>query len=237
MEQAGQHLLAGFSSHQGPHHPTTFGSWVGGTDEISFDNRSMDSSLSGRGRSARGNVETNGLTLFDLPNDLHHSGYHSYASTGPSSRDELHSYSRDSRFGNSPVYSQCPSPARESMHHPPMGPNNHRDVSQDPHYKSNAPVKSPSHFVPDDYISGHRRLSHSDVHDLSSYDQGQQLTDGNIYQVSRLAFSQLHHITGQLVQHKLTCHQSFLRSTSKDAIAASSYHTTSLSQSSLESSL
>jgi hypothetical protein len=141
--------------------------------------------------SARGHMDASNLTLFDLPQDLQHSGYHSYASTGPSSRDEQHCYSRDSRFGQSPAYSQCPSPVnagREWMQHPPLGPNNHRDMSQDPQYKMNAPLKSPSHFVPEDYINGHRRSLHAEIHDQMAYDQGQQLTDGNIYQVSRLTF-------------------------------------------------
>lgn len=187
MEQAGQHLLAGFSSQHGPHYPSAFGAWSGGRDEMHFENRVTDGPQSARGRSARGNNDANSLTLFDLPQDLQRSGYHSYASTGPSSRDEQHCYSRDSRFGNSPAYSQCPSPVNaghEWMQHPPLGPNNFRDMSQDPQYKMNAPLKSPSHFVPEDYINGHRRTSHSDVHEQMAYDQGQQLTDGNIYQVS-----------------------------------------------------
>jgi hypothetical protein len=189
LEQAGQHLLAGFNSQHQPHYPSAFGPWTGGREEALSENRVIDGPLSARVRSTRGNMDASNLTLFDLPQDLQHSGYHSYASTGPSSRDEQHCYSRDSRFGPSPAYSQCPSPVnagREWMpQHPPLGPNNHRDMSQD-QYKINAPLKSPSHFVPEDYINGHRRSSHSEIHDQMAYDQGQQLTDGNIYQVSRL---------------------------------------------------
>lgn len=206
------------------------------------ENRMADGPLSARGRPGRGNMEANNLTLFDLPQDLQHSGHHSYASTGPTSRDELQCYSRDSRFGHSPAYSQCPSPVntgREWMQHPPLGPNNHWDNSQDPQYKSNTPLKSPSHFVPEDYINGHRRSSLPDIHDQMAFDQGQQLTDGNIYQVSSpdKYFQICISLHGALTSASLTHCPSPLRSNLNAAIAASSSHTTSPFPLNLESLL
>ena len=178
-------MLAGLSAPQSNHYPSPFGSWIGGRDEEFLESRHREGTIPANGRSTRGsNYGGGGLSLLDLPQDFQ--GFDSQAfSTGPSSRDELSCYSRDSRPANSPAYSQCNSPFRDSTHRQIQGPYIRRDSGQENHYKSNAPVKNQGlpQFVPEDYLNGNsRHLLNS--HDVTSFDQGLQLTDGNIYQVS-----------------------------------------------------
>lgn len=61
---------------------------------------------------------------------------------------------------------------------------NRKEIPQDVHYKSNAPVKNYSQpqFVAEDYLEGNRRHS-AEIRDGSVFEKGQQLTDGHIYQV------------------------------------------------------
>ena len=185
MERAGQNLLAGLSAPQSVHYPSPFGSWLGGRDEEYLESRYREGIVSSTGRSSRGtSFGGGGLSLLDLPQDFQACESQAF-STGPSSRDELSCYSRDSRPSHSPAYSQSASPVRDTTHRQNQGPYIRRDAGQDIHYKSNAPVKNQSlpQFVPEDYIHGNgRHVLNS--HDVTSFDQGLQLTDGNIYQVS-----------------------------------------------------
>jgi hypothetical protein len=166
------------------HYPSPFGAWIGGRDEEFLESRYREGIVSANARPTRGsNYGGGGLSLLDLPQDFQASDCQAF-STGPSSRDELSCYSRDSRPANSPAYSNCPSPVRDTTHRQNQGPYIRRDSGQEIHYKSNAPVKNQGllQFVAEDYIHGNsRHLLNS--HDVTAFDQGLQLTDGNIYQV------------------------------------------------------